>query len=476
MRLYAIIAKNHSHGFLGGYLSMKRNLRAQMVGFHHPCLFFNEYQTYEYYEFLHEADEFGAAAGTYPDERQELLANSAHRYQLLVDWTTAKLKLNVSFLNKGKIWFNFYSDIATHFGLGTQAYTTETRRPHVGISEITLQDMYMLQLILLHEMQHAIDFANYAGLHMSLSERELRARISICEGLFAIKDSHEELYLNAMQDVCYWYILHFLTAGVDDQKKQDYFDLLNDDTRYTLSVDGNGVLFTPMVIRSLAKELQREKISLSSMQRYAIDASGKKLKLKLISLLDLDSTAKEPDSLEAMMMEDDGLAPGTVTLKDLSKEELGSMSVDYSREVFTTRNKLSDWQSYDKAYAKLKEQAIAAIERDKPSFEEVKLRLEKGDGHSLDRELFPQMKDYVEQALPPQAQKQEPETLDNLSIPDAMLETDQASLDEMTPEAVPVLLEPLQGGRQRHNIETEELTLPDRMSDLSDFVKQKGGR
>ena len=81
---------------------MKRNLRAQMVGFHHPCIFIQDHQNHDYYEFLHEADEFGAAAGTYPTEREELLANSAHRYQLLVDWTSQQLKLNVSFLNQGK--------------------------------------------------------------------------------------------------------------------------------------------------------------------------------------------------------------------------------------------------------------------------------------------------------------------------------------------------------------------------------------
>ena len=60
---------------------MKRNLRAQMVGFHHPCIFIQDHHNQDYYEFLHEADEFGAAAGTYPTEREELLAKFAGALQ-----------------------------------------------------------------------------------------------------------------------------------------------------------------------------------------------------------------------------------------------------------------------------------------------------------------------------------------------------------------------------------------------------------
>lgn len=451
---------------------MKRNLRAQMVGFHHPCLFFNDRQTYEYYDFLHEADEFGAAAGTYPDERSELLANSAHRYQLLVDWTSERLRLNMGFLNKGKIWFNFYSDIATHFGLGTQAYTTETRRPHVGISEISLQDIYLLQLILLHEMQHAIDFANYQGLQMSISERELRARISICEGLSALRDSHEELYANSLQDLCYWYILLFLTGGLDSGRKRDYYELLNADCRYLLSGDGGGVLFTPLVLRSLSKELMRDNLSLTSLKRYAIEPSGDEIRLRMLSLHDGEEVSETADSLEEMMIQDDLLAGNAIHNKDLSKQELKDLSVDYSRDVMTTRNKLTDWQSYDKAYDKLKQQAKAAIERDKPSFAQVQLRLEKGAGHSLDRELFPQIEELVKK-------DPEPVTTDSLlaslKLPDAVQET-VAGDDADGLNAVAVQLEPLQGIRQRHNIEDDQATLEYRMADLSDFVRERGGR
>lgn len=448
---------------------MKRNLRGQMVGFHHPCIEFNPNQTHEYYEFLHEADEFGSAAGAYPDERAELLANCAHRYQLLVDLTTARLQLNVSFLNKGKIWFNFYSDIATHFGLGTQAYTTETRRPHVGISEISLQDAYLLQLILLHEMQHAIDFANYSGLQMSISERELRARISICEGLLPLKARQEEMYGHALKDLCYWYVLFFLTGGIDETRRQDYYDLLGEDARYVLSSAGGGVSFPPMVLRALAKELMRDRLTLNAFQRYAVDQTGKGLALHL-----LDGTGdagREPDALEALMLADDKLAPNTVQLKDLSKEELGQLSVDYSRDLLTTRNRLSDWSAYDKQYEKLKEQAQAAIERDKPSFESVQLRLETGAGHLIENSLFEQVEDFVKKEPSPKPRN----PLEAIELPAAVQKTDEATAAEKEHGATAVMLEPLQGRYRRHNIE-EELTLEDQMADLSDFVKERGGR
>lgn len=456
---------------------MKRNLRAQMVGFHHPCLHFNPQQTHEYYDFLHEADEFGAAAGTYPDERAELLANSAHRYQLLVDWTAMRLRLNVGFLNKGKIWFNFYSDIATHFGLGTQAYTTETKRPHVGISEISLQDIYLLQLILLHEMQHAIDFANYSGLQMNISERELRARISICEGLSVLRESHEELYANSLQDLCYWFILLFLTGSLDKDRKQDYYSLLNDDARYMLSSEGaGGVLFSPLTIRSLAKELMRDNISLTTLKRYAIDPVGDDLKIRLLSLHDGDEQVEEPDSLETMILADDKLAKNMLSLKDLSKQDISALTVDYSREVMTARNKITDWSSYDKAYENLKEKAKEAIERDKPAFSQVQLRLEKGAGHLLDRSLFPQLENFVkEDHLPPEP-ADAGSLLASLALPDAVMQADNHDVDDRTHGAIAVQLEPLQGMRHRHNIEDDQALLPDMMSDLSDFVRERGGR
>lgn len=456
---------------------MKRNLKAQMVGFHHPCIIYTEIQHREYYDYLKEADEFGAAAGTYPEERDELVANAAHRYQLLLDWMSERLRLNVSFLNKGKIWFNFYSDIASRFGLGTQAYTTETRRPHVGISEISLQDIYLLQLILLHEMQHAIDFCNYSGLQMTISERELRARISICEGLEAIRTSHSKLYLNAVQDLSYWYILLFLTSSVSETVKTDYYHLLNADTRHFLSSASRGVYFSPLVIRSLTKELQRDRITLSSLTRYAIDWSQGGLSLRQLSLTEQEAEQQpaEPDLLESLMLEDEPLTPtarSSKAAKSLSEDDLAALTVDYSREVPTTRNRLTDWQSYDASYQQLKEQALVAIERDTPAFEAVQQRLEEKAPHLLTRSPFP---------VPPPEPKPAPENplqrLARLNMPAPVLETKQASKEEQKPDAVPVHLEPLQNIQfQRHNIGDDEMTLEHRMSDLSEFLKERGGR
>jgi hypothetical protein len=457
---------------------VKRNLRAQMVGFHHHCIIYSQRQYHEYYEYLKEADEFGAAAGTYPEERHELIANAAHRYQLLLDWMCERLHLNVSFLSRGKIWFNFYSDIASRFGLGTQAYTTETRKPLVGVSEISLQDIYLLQLILLHEMQHAIDFCNYSGLQMTLSERELRARISICEGLSSIQESHPKLYANAVQDLTYWYIITFLTAKISDSTKRDYYDLLNEDTRQFLSTAGRGVFFSPMVIRSLAKELQRDQISLSSASRYAIELINDQLSLRMISLSaeEAEMEPAEPDLLEKMMIEDDQLTQNTNSIQNLSKDDIAALSVDYRRDVLTTRNKLTDWQSYDETYQHLKEQALVAIERDTPAFGDVQQRLEKGASHLLEKSLFPQVQSMVPGATEP-GKDNALKRLSLLNLPEAVQETIETNPDEINPDALPVRLEPLQNKHlQRHNIEDDQPTLEDRMSDLSEFLKERGGR
>lgn len=454
---------------------MKRNLKAQMVGFHHPCILYNDVQRREYYDYLKEADEFSAAAGTYPEERDELIANAAHRYQLLINWMSERLHLNVSFLSKGKIWFNFYADIASRFGLGTQAYTTETRRPHVGVSEISLQDIYLLQLILLHEMQHAIDFCNYSGLQMTISERELRARISICEGLEAIKDTHSKLYAHAIQDLAYWFILLFLTSGIPDSVKIDYYHLLNAETRQLLSSANRGVYFSPLVLRALAKELQRDRITLSSLIRYAIDWNQNGLSLRQIPLTEqeTETPALEPDLLETLMLEDEPpQKPFTRPGKNLSKEDLAALTVDYSREVLTTCNRLTDWQSYDEAYKQLKAQARVAIERDTPAFAAVQQRLEEKAPHLLVNSPF---------AVVPPALETPPETpsqrLARLNMPAPVLETEQASAEEQKSDAIPVHLEPLQNVHfQRHNIEEDDMTLEHRMSELSEFLKERGSR
>ncbi len=453
---------------------MKRSLRAQMVGFHHQCIEYQPFQFHEYYEFLKEAEEFGAAAGAYPDERDELMANAAHRYQLLLDWMSERLHLNTTFLNKGRIWFNFYADIAGRFGLGTQAYTTETKKPHIGVSEISLQDLYLLQLILLHEMQHATDFVNYEGLRMSIAERELRARISICQGLRSLRDQYLKLYQNALQDLTYWFVI-FYHSDIKASLKRDYYDLLPEDAQMLLSKECRGVLFSPMVIRSLMKELHRDRIEITSLKRYAIDIVGKGLKLIELPLSEEESTQQhqDPDTLEAMMLEDDELAPSSMQVRDISDEDMDALTIDFSREVMTTKNKVTDWQPYDDSYQRLKEQAMVVIERDQIGFEPIQLRLDKGISHQIEEDLFPQIQQLA-MHLGDMGTFRE---LDQLDLPPPVVSAQVPEAEDKDENGMPVHLQPLQyRPQQRHNIGDEAPTLSDMMDDLSDFVREKGGR
>ncbi|RYY00068.1 hypothetical protein EON78_01970, partial [bacterium] len=102
---------------------MNNEIYDQLLGSVHRCKEYDEADYKDHYENLKDADEFCAAASLYADERTELLANSLHRYQYLIDKSSNKLGLETEFLAKGKIAFNFYTDIANLFGLGTQAYT-----------------------------------------------------------------------------------------------------------------------------------------------------------------------------------------------------------------------------------------------------------------------------------------------------------------------------------------------------------------
>lgn len=452
---------------------MNRNLRAQMVGFHHPCIEYSRKQFTEYYEYLREADEFGAAAGAYPEERDELIANAAHRYQLLIDWMTERLKLNVTFLNKGKIWFNFYADIASRFGLGTQAYTTETKKPHVGISEISLQDLYLLQLILIHEVQHATDFVNYSGLQMSIAERELRARISIYQALEPMQAKYGKLYQHALLDLCYWYIILFLSESVKKAVKKDYYGLLGNDVQKKLALDEGGIVFAPMVVRALSKELQREKVTLSTRVRYGILLEGTTLRLMEVALAETEQ-APPADLIEDLMIADDDLAPTSMHIQDLAAEDLEALTIDFSRDVLTTKNKLTDWQPYDDSYQRLKEKAMVVIDRDEIGFKPIQYRLEKGTGLQLEMPLFPQA-EQIAKGL--SVDMQPLYELNNLDIPDAVLKTSELPMAPETLDAMPVQLEPLQSRmHQRHNIGEIEPTVEAIMSDLSDFVREKGGR
>ncbi|MFN4150864.1 MAG: hypothetical protein ACK4IX_07955, partial [Candidatus Sericytochromatia bacterium] len=91
---------------------MKNEIFDQLIGSVYKC---KEYSSDEYkshYDILKEADEFCAAASLYADERLELLANSLHKYQQLIDNASSILNLETDFLLKKKVCFNFYTDIA----------------------------------------------------------------------------------------------------------------------------------------------------------------------------------------------------------------------------------------------------------------------------------------------------------------------------------------------------------------------------
>lgn len=454
---------------------MSLNLLAQMVGFHHNCIEYDSEKFQEYYAYLYEADEFGAAAAVYEEERDELLANAAHRYQLLIDWMTERLKLNISFLNKEKIWFNFYADIATRFGVGTQAYTTETKKPHIGVSEISLQDLYLLQLILIHEVQHATDFVNYSGLEMSVSERELRARISICQALTPLVEPYPELFNNAVLDECYWYIILFLSPSVRMPKKEDYYNLLETQAREKLQNDDEGVVFTPMVIRALGKELMRENVKLFSNTRYTIHSQNGLLKLIETPLnLDKDEFPEsEIDLIEEIMLQNDDAIPSSAHVQDISHEDLEDLTLDYSRDTPTTKNKVTDWQPYDHAYEKLKEKATIVIQREKKTFHHIHTQLNEALGDiQIQEPLTPQALDHAVNLSDSQSLKD----LNNIVIPEAVLETDESEEANESGE-VPVHLQPLQSGvPKRHNINNDIDVGEDIVSNLSDFVKEKGNR
>jgi hypothetical protein len=64
-----------------------------------------------------------------------------------------------------------------------------------------------------------------------------------------------------------------------------------------------------------------------------------------------------------------------------------------------------------------------------------------------------------------------------LNLPDAVQDNIIVNPDDLKSDAVPVHLEPLQVKHlQRHNIGDEQPTLEDRMEDLSEFLKERGGR
>lgn len=345
---------------------MKNDIFEQLIGSVYKCKEYSEEEYKNHYDVLKEADEFCAAASLYADERLELLANSLHKYQHLIDTASEILNLETDFLLKKKICFNFYTDIANLFGLGTQAYTTETEVPYIGISELSIQDIYLLQLILLHEMQHATDFVYFDGFSMGIAERELRARITICHSLNEIQKQFSKLYRNAYLDQAYWYVIMFASPNVDEKIKKEYFELLEKKAKNLLS-DEVGVVFSPLILRVFGRELLREGVSLKPNIAYKIlDKNG------LLIMEESESTVKYEDSdiseTEEHITSDldtyEGDEPLSIKLARITGEKM----VDGNSPLILTKNKMMEWHTYQDEFKELKKQASVVITRNSESF------------------------------------------------------------------------------------------------------------
>lgn len=436
---------------------MSKELLEQLVGNSYKCIEYDTKNFYDHFDRLREADEFAAAASLYADERYELLANAGHRYQLVLDKAVESLKLNIDFLNKKRIWFNFYTDIANRFGLGTQAYTTEAECPHIGVSELSLQDITLLQLILLHEFQHATDFAYLDGLKMSVAERELRARISVCQALKGKKQKHYlQLYQNSVTDQAYWFVILYHSVNTPEEKKLEYYNLLEPVTQKRLSNQDIGVSFPPIVLRILSKELNREKIILKSDEVYHIWLQKGKLVLNTekVNLMIPDNT----DKMEEIIVEHDenNIQQNQESLKTLG---LSNLQDDETKKP-VIKNKVGDWYSYESQYKLLKKQAHIVITRNMESFSNIS-------------DILPVDIAEDEDLSPPEIQYisvkggDEFKELDNLEIPDSQLET--------VKQEESVSLQPLQSTVKRKNTfqHDEEILAEDVMNNLSDFIKEK---
>lgn len=456
---------------------MNKILLEQLVGHLYPCQDYAKDEKLQHVLFLREADEFSAASSVYIEEKYELLANAAHRYQFLIDTAVKRLNIDTAFLSFGQICFNFYADIASRFGLGTQAYTTETKPPYIGISELSLQDMYLIQLILIHEMQHAYDFTFLNGLNFSIAERELRARLSICKALNKIKKHKNKLYKNSVIDQAYWYIILFLSPKINEETKYQYYYALEPIAQKRLSLGNEGIIFPPLLVRILNKELMREGIVLSSKVLYHLINHNGKFILKEETLKNMQEQEKPPENeIEEIILEDnEPLVRSTVTLTGESQKNINK------NKSVACCNKMVDWHLYEEQYKLLKQQASMIVTRDMENY-----NIMMGSGMPLDLSseeipLFSSISTVkiMNEVLRPQsvsegesqnkkAQTTEFTYLNNIYIPPAALE---AKNEEESSIYIPP--QPIRH-RTAYDFEDTQGLAEDVMANLSDFVKKKG--
>lgn len=347
---------------------MSNEVYDQLVGVNFPCVEYLEDDYREHYDLLREADEFSAAASLYPDEKNELLANSLHRYQLILDKASNMLGFETDFLLKKKVCFNFYTDIANLFGLGTQAYTTETETPYIGVSELSLQNIYLLQLILIHEMQHATDFVYFNGFDMGVAERELRARLSICNSLNELQKQFNKLYKNAYIDQAYWFVILFSSPNISDKIKYKYYELLEKPAKEILSSD-EGVIFSPLILRVFGMELRREGVSLKTNIGYVINERDG---LLIIEEKELNNNFEQENQEDESILSDTETYDENLLSVRLSK--MTGENVSNENEPLTlVKNKLVEWHTYKDELKNMKKNANVIITRNADSLANISI-------------------------------------------------------------------------------------------------------
>ncbi|MFN8577023.1 MAG: hypothetical protein U0354_09220 [Candidatus Sericytochromatia bacterium] len=436
---------------------MNNEIYDQLLGSVHKCKEYSESDYKEHYDNLKDADEFCAAASLYADERTELLANSLHRYQQLIDVSAEKMKLETEFLTKGKICFNFYTDIANLFGLGTQAYTTESKTPYIGVSELSLQDIYLLQLILLHEMQHAMDFVFFDGFNMGIAERELRSRITICNSLNEVQKQFNKLYKNAYIDQAYWYIILYNSPHVDQKIKEQYYELLEKNAKKMLSEQG--INFSPLILRVFGRELVREGVDLRSNLLYRLNSDKGIIKLEREEIK--NPIIEEVSEMDAHITGDTETAddePISVKLSKITGEKLSGIDGSLS----LVKNKMMEWHTYQEEFKNIKKQASIVITRNAESFNNIAV----AEDSSI---AVP--KNFIKvQATPYMVGDTSLKDLKNLEIPNVSMNTGVNDDEVIMPKRM--YNNALKKQRQEEDDYEDEIA-KNMMSNLSDMFKKR---
>lgn len=209
-------------------------------------------------ENLRDAREFASAALSYPDEAEELLAQASHRHQQLIDEAVAWLGIAVP--PGTAVRYLPFAQFGKRWGQGAQAATTEELPSQIWVSELTLGDPVLLQMVLVHELQHAVDFAD-GGLSLGVCERELRARISVEK---ALQPLGGEWFRDALRDATFWALLLFRTPN-DPALFSTYWEALHEECKEALR---QGVQVPPALLRCLSHELSREGVAVKGAWTY----------------------------------------------------------------------------------------------------------------------------------------------------------------------------------------------------------------